>query len=148
MGSALVDNSKRSAALLGSKSRAEIIRVLLTTSKLSISELARRTHLGKSSIKSAFPGLEEAGLITVTEVGREHQAELVASQRSLAESIVALDAPMLPVLQEKMTDDDLERVALYFATPSSVQARDDDWHDDQRALPVSSIAWESRGELD
>ena len=148
MGTALLDTPKRSTALLGSKTKAEILRVLLLVPKLSISELARRTNTAKSTTRSILPSLEEAGIVVVTEVGREHQAELVPSARVLAESIVALDAPNLPPLTEEMTDEDLDKVALYFATPSTGQARDDDWHEDQRTLPVSNIAWEGRGDLD
>ena len=147
--SSLLTQESPSANLLGGKVKSGILHVLLfSSSKLNISELARQAHVSKTATLKAIPILEKAGLVAVTEAGRERQAELVEGHRKLVEQIVALDAPMLPTLQENMTDDDLERVALYFATPSTVETRDDDWHEDQRTLPVSSNAWEGRGELD
>ena len=148
MTSLFTDDKAPSAALLGGRTKAEIIRVLLLTPRLSISELSRRAHVSKSAARQALPILEKAGMIVISGVGNEHQAELAPGARPLAESIMALDNPTLPVVKEEMTDADWERVALYFAAPSSVPARSDDWADDQRALPVSSSAWEGRPALD
>ena len=148
MTSLFTDGKAPSAALLGGRTKAEIIRVLLLVPRLSISELARRAQTSKSATRQALPSLEQAGVIVISAVGNEHQVELAPGARSLAESIMALDNPTLPVAKEAMTDADWDRVALYFAAPSSALARTDDWADDQRALPVSSGAWEGRPALD
>lgn len=147
--SSLITQESPSALFLGGKVKAGILRVLLgSRSKLSISELARQAHVSKTATLKAIPALEKAGVVAVTEAGRERQAELVAGHRKLVEQIVALDAPVAPALKEQMKDADWDQVAFYFAAPSTVVPAEGAWSDDERTLPLSATVWEGRPALD
>jgi DNA-binding MarR family transcriptional regulator len=91
----MMSNEMGATEVLIGESKASVLRLLLTAGgeQFSLSELARRCGVSKSTANAAVAALAQAGLVTDgrTGAGAELRIALRAEQRELVRSIMALD---------------------------------------------------------